>query len=193
MAELNTGASLAELAQPQGDATEPGPSVTREPILAFYSQDEVDRFMGKRLGMHRRTTKEYEQVQPLLETLRKEYGCDSNEELTKLVLGQAEASGLRYGIGATTPEEWATFLQACPDADPLDVANDPKVKKAVRAGYTLKEAYKIASLLKEETARPLENGTARHRSSIRMDVSRLTEAQMNEIARRVKRGETIQF
>ncbi len=193
MAELNLGATEAELAQPQSDATEQSPSVTGEPILAFYSQDEVDRFMGKRLGMHRRATKEYEQVQPLLAQLRKDYGCDSNEELTRLVLGQAEASGLRYGIGATTPEDWATLLQVYPQIDPIEVANDPKVKKAVRAGYSLTEAYKIASLLKDESARPFENGTARHRSSIRMDVARLTEAQMNEIARRVKRGETIKF
>lgn len=193
MAELNLGASKAELAPPQCDANEPVPTVTREPVLAFYSQEEVDRFMGKRLGEHRRATQTLEQVQPLLEQLRKEYGCGSNEELTRLVLGQAEASGLRYGIGATTPEDWATLLQAYPEADPIDVANDPKVKRAVRAGFTLTEAYKIAALLKDASARPHENGTARHRSSIRMDVARLTEAQMNEIARRVKRGETIQF
>ena len=193
MSENTLGASTAELAQPQDGATEPCPSAVRTPILAFYSQDEVDRFMGKRLGESRKIQEAYEQLQPMLVHLRKEYGCDNDRDLVGQVLGEAKASGLRYGIGATTPEEWATFLQTCPDADPLDVANDPKVKKAVRAGYTLTEAYKIASLLKDESARPFENGTARHHSSIRMDVSRLTEAQMNEIARRVKRGETIQF
>lgn len=193
MAELDLGAREAELAQPQGDANEGVPPVTREPVLAFYSQEEVDRFMGKRLGEHRRATQAFEQLQPMLERLRQEYGCDSNEELTKLVLGPAEASGLRYGIGATTPEDWATLLEAFPEADPREVARDAKVKRAVRAGFTLTEAYRIAALLNDQAARPRENGAARHRSSIRMDVSRLTEAQMNEIARRVKQGETIQF
>lgn len=193
MSENTLGASTAELAQPQDGATEPCPSAVRTPILAFYSQDEVDRFMGKRLGESRKIQEAYEQLQPMLVHLRKEYGCDNDRDLVGQVLGEAKASGLRYGIGATTPADWAALMQEHPDIDPIEVTDDPKVRRAMRAGFSLSEAVKIARLLNEGAIRPDENGTARHRSRIRLDIERMTDAQLNEVARRVRRGELVQF
>lgn len=193
MSEMNMGASTAELAQPQaGDATETIPPVTREPVLAFYSQEEVDAFMGKRLGAHRRATEAYERLQPVLAQLREEYGCASDEELAA-VLGEAKASGLRKENSAPTPADWAELMRQDPNADPRRVVRDPKVVRALRAGFSLTDAVKIANLLKSDAARPRENGAARRSGGIRLDVSRLTDAQMDDIARRVKQGEQVKF
>lgn len=193
MSEFDRGASNAELAPPQvGDANEGIPPVTREPVLAFYSQEEVDAFMGKRLGAHRHAIEAYERLQPLIAQLREEYGCESDEELAA-VLGEAKASGLRREGSAPTPADWAELMRQSPETDPRAVVRDPKVVRALRAGFKLSDAVKISTLLKKDAVRPRENGAARRPGSIRLDVSRMTDAQLDEIARRVKQGEQVKF
>lgn len=193
MSEKAMGASNAELAQPQeGNAIQEIPPVTREPILAFYTQKEVDTFMGKRLGEHRQATEAYRKLEPLLQELRSDYGCDTNQELIA-VLQEAKTSGLRREGSVPTPSEWGELMRQNPKTDLRRVARDPRVVRALRAGFSLADAVKISEWLRLEAARPRENGASRCRGGIRLDVSQLSDAQMDEIARRVKRGEQVKF
>lgn len=103
-----------------------------------------------------------------------------------------------------------------PDFDIESVADDPKFLQMLQFGIDMKHAYyalrheeildKMVKQAKEEASlkitdsirakgkRPEENGlTGKSTAVFKTDVSKLTPKQRAEIAKRVKRGETIKF
>ncbi len=140
---------------------------------------------------------------------------NENKLLKETLKKQLEQSEMRKRTKKWM-EEAKELSEKYPDFDIEAIADDPKFIQMLKAGIDMKSAYyalhheeildkmvkqaredaslKITDSIRAKGKRPDENGIAGKSTAIfKTDVSKLTSKERAEIAKRVKKGETIRF
>ena len=161
----------------------------------------------------------YQTLVPALQLLSRRYGVEEGdaEGLCRAILGQQEQEN------AHADRIYAAFLQqsedakaAYPDFDLRKELTDNQFRALLRSGVNVRTAYEArhmdtllpaamaatAKMVEEKIARGMasggrrcaENGMVSRASAVaKADVSKFTKSDVDEIARRVARGERVSF
>lgn len=192
------------------------------PYKDIYTQ-ETQRIIDRRFKQTRNLERQLERTQPILDRLMERYQIpDGDLDRLRAALEregkpeprQSPALGIQAAQRqlASWDSQAGELRQLYPHFDLRAQAENPRFLALLRSGVPLRQAYEVLHMehIKADVAqqaqkqvvdgirakgiRPQENGTAAHSAfTVKDDVSKLTRADREEIARRAQRGEKISF
>ena len=187
------------------------------------SYDErVRDTVQRRLKGAKEAERAYETLRPVIESLAKQHGVDPQdaEALLSAINAQQEGTQQLQENAAKICDDWrrqeAALRAYYPDFDMEQQLQDPRFRALLRGGADVRSAFevthraqilpaamayaareaerRIARRMARISARPEENGMGSSAAArVSRDVSRLTRAEIDEVSRRVARGERVSF
>lgn len=179
---------------------------------------KVQDTLSRRLKQAKQAEAQLSALSPLLQHLAREYGVDDSdiEGLTAAVTGAKAATGGADRIYDTLLRQSEDTKTLYPAFDMTRELQNPGFRALLQAGVDVRAAYEamhaqeILSEAMRFTARAVEQRISRKiaavgvrpdetamgagaPATVKQDVSKLTKEQLQEVARRVARGERVSF
>jgi len=214
--------SRSREAQPSGSApgTEQPAEAAAEDLIAEFESLIQGKFKDIFEARMQEQRGQPEAVQKLLQRLSEKYGVEAGDlgALSRAVEGE-QAAPSTQGAGKVY-DTWLRQAQEAKELYPAfsmeEALREPRFRALLRGGADVRTAYeavnvqriipaamalaakvvegKLASSMAAASARPGENAAlSRAASVVKADVSKLSRAQIEDVSRRVARGERISF